>query len=185
MRAGTLPWSLELPGAARSPTKAREMASAFPSPPSRLPGAGGKRRPLLAILISSSASRCPPSEAGITRDDKSGKTPARRRAGAIPPLAVPQGMLLGEQIVIGTPGTMLDWCFKRRVVDVRKITLFVLDEADIMIDTQGLSYQSIRVQRWVFLTPAIPPSLGFPPSSLLGFGGIGRQTSPMGGERGR
>ncbi|XP_035753382.1 ATP-dependent RNA helicase DDX25 [Egretta garzetta] len=60
---------------------------------------------------------------------------------------VPQGVLLGEQIVIGTPGTMLDWCFKRRVVDVRKITLFVLDEADIMIDTQGLSCQSIRVQR--------------------------------------
>ncbi|XP_075579274.1 ATP-dependent RNA helicase DDX25 isoform X3 [Pelecanus crispus] len=52
-----------------------------------------------------------------------------------------------EQIVIGTPGTMLDWCFKRRVVDVKKINMFVLDEADIMIDTQGLSYQSIRIQR--------------------------------------
>lgn len=72
-------------------------------------------------------------------------------------------MLLGEQIVIGTPGTMLDWCFKRRVVDVRKITLFVLDEADIMIDTQGLSCQSIRVQRWVFPTPGILPPWVFPP----------------------
>ncbi|NXE84648.1 DDX25 helicase, partial [Cochlearius cochlearius] len=60
---------------------------------------------------------------------------------------VPQGVLLEEQIVIGTPGTMLDWCFKRRVVDVRRITMFVLDEADVMIDTQGLSHQSIRVQR--------------------------------------
>ncbi|KAK1192012.1 DDX25 helicase, partial [Pygoscelis papua] len=58
-----------------------------------------------------------------------------------------QGAALEEQIVIGTPGTMLDWCFKRRVIDVKKINMFVLDEADIMIDTQGLSYQSIRIQR--------------------------------------
>ncbi|XP_009326647.1 PREDICTED: ATP-dependent RNA helicase DDX25-like, partial [Pygoscelis adeliae] len=58
-----------------------------------------------------------------------------------------QGAALEEQIVIGTPGTMLDWCFKRRVIDVKKIGMFVLDEADIMIDTQGLSYQSIRIQR--------------------------------------
>ncbi|XP_074972440.1 ATP-dependent RNA helicase DDX25 [Phalacrocorax aristotelis] len=58
-----------------------------------------------------------------------------------------QGAVLEGQIVIGTPGTMLDWCFKRRVIDVKKIDMFVLDEADIMIDTQGLSYQSIRIQR--------------------------------------
>ncbi|NXT94721.1 DDX25 helicase, partial [Anhinga rufa] len=58
-----------------------------------------------------------------------------------------QGVALEGQIIIGTPGTMLDWCFKRRVIDVRKINMFVLDEADIMIDTQGLSYQSIRIQR--------------------------------------
>nr|XP_009914448.1 PREDICTED: ATP-dependent RNA helicase DDX25-like [Haliaeetus albicilla] len=58
-----------------------------------------------------------------------------------------QGTTLQDQIVIGTPGTMLDWCFKRRVVELKKINLFVLDEADIMIDTQGLSCQSIRIQR--------------------------------------
>ncbi|XP_065711826.1 ATP-dependent RNA helicase DDX25 isoform X2 [Patagioenas fasciata] len=57
------------------------------------------------------------------------------------------GTTPAEQIVIGTPGTMLDWCFKKKLVDVKKIKLFVLDEADIMIDTQGLSYQSIRIQR--------------------------------------
>ncbi|NXP10993.1 DDX25 helicase, partial [Thinocorus orbignyianus] len=60
---------------------------------------------------------------------------------------VPQGRVLKEQIVIGTPGTVQDWCFKRRAIDMKKITLFVLDEADIMINTQGLSCQSIRVQR--------------------------------------
>ncbi|XP_047912669.1 ATP-dependent RNA helicase DDX25-like isoform X8 [Anser cygnoides] len=57
------------------------------------------------------------------------------------------GAVLEEQIVIGTPGTMLDWCFKRRVVNVKRISLFVLDEADVMIDHQGFSYQSIRIQR--------------------------------------
>lgn len=62
-------------------------------------------------------------------------------------VAAALGAAPAGQIVIGTPGTMLDWCFKQKVVDVKKIKLFVLDEADIMIDTQGLSYQSIRIQR--------------------------------------
>ncbi|NXF40509.1 DDX25 helicase, partial [Nyctibius bracteatus] len=60
---------------------------------------------------------------------------------------VPRGTVLKEQIVIGTPGTTLDWCFKLRVVDVKKIHMLVLDEADIMMDMQGLSCQSIRIQR--------------------------------------
>ncbi|XP_010188706.1 PREDICTED: ATP-dependent RNA helicase DDX25-like [Mesitornis unicolor] len=60
---------------------------------------------------------------------------------------VPQGTALAEQIVIGTPGTMQDWCFKRKLVDVKRIAMLVLDEADIMIHTQGLSDQSIRIQR--------------------------------------
>ncbi|NWJ04446.1 DDX25 helicase, partial [Crypturellus undulatus] len=57
------------------------------------------------------------------------------------------GARLTEQIVIGTPGTVLDWCFKRRLLDLKQIRVFVLDEADIMIDTQGFSSQSIRIQR--------------------------------------
>uniref|UniRef100_A0A8C5JHZ1 RNA helicase n=1 Tax=Junco hyemalis TaxID=40217 RepID=A0A8C5JHZ1_JUNHY len=63
------------------------------------------------------------------------------------PLAVLKGTVLEEQIIIGTPGTTLDWCFKQRILDLTKISLFVLDEADIMIDTQGLSCQSIRIHR--------------------------------------
>ncbi|XP_063273913.1 ATP-dependent RNA helicase DDX25 isoform X2 [Prinia subflava] len=58
-----------------------------------------------------------------------------------------KGTVLEEQIIIGTPGTTLDWCFKQRILDLTKISLFVLDEADIMIDTQGLSCQSIRIHR--------------------------------------
>lgn len=49
--------------------------------------------------------------------------------------------------MIGTPGTVLDWCTKYKLIDPKKITMFVLDEADVMIATQGHRDQSIRIQR--------------------------------------
>ncbi|KAM9814027.1 ATP-dependent RNA helicase DDX19A [Neosynchiropus ocellatus] len=58
-----------------------------------------------------------------------------------------QGMKLQEQIVIGTPGTMLDWCRKFKFIDPKRIKVFVLDEADVMIATQGHQDQSIRIQK--------------------------------------
>ncbi|XP_041861100.1 ATP-dependent RNA helicase DDX19A isoform X3 [Melanotaenia boesemani] len=58
-----------------------------------------------------------------------------------------RGIMLKEQIVIGTPGTVLDWCTKYKHIDPKKITLFVLDEADVMIATQGHRDQSIRIYR--------------------------------------
>ena len=62
-------------------------------------------------------------------------------------------MLLGtldkvqDHIVIGTPGTMMDWCTRFRKIDLKKVNVFVLDEADIMIDTQGHKDESVRLQR--------------------------------------
>lgn len=63
--------------------------------------------------------------------------------------SVERGAKLQEQIVIGTPGTVLDWCTKFKLIDPKKITMFVLDEADVMIATQGHRDQSIRIHRWV------------------------------------
>ncbi|XP_053173357.1 ATP-dependent RNA helicase DDX19A isoform X2 [Scomber japonicus] len=60
---------------------------------------------------------------------------------------VERGIKLQEQIVIGTPGTVLDWCTKYKLIDPKKITMFVLDEADVMIATQGHRDQSIRIHR--------------------------------------
>ncbi|XP_061696581.1 ATP-dependent RNA helicase DDX19B-like [Syngnathoides biaculeatus] len=60
---------------------------------------------------------------------------------------VERGSELQEQIVVGTPGTILDWCIKLKVIQPKKITMFVLDEADVMIDTQGHRDQSIRIHR--------------------------------------
>ena len=51
-----------------------------------------------------------------------------------------------EQVIIGTPGTMLDW-LKRKAFDPKKIKVFVLDEADVMISQQGHQAQSMRVQK--------------------------------------
>ncbi|XP_068453413.1 ATP-dependent RNA helicase DDX19A [Clinocottus analis] len=58
-----------------------------------------------------------------------------------------RGIKLQQQIVIGTPGTVLDWCTKYKLIDPKKITMFVLDEADVMISTQGHRDQSIRIHR--------------------------------------
>nr|XP_060508741.1 ATP-dependent RNA helicase DDX19A [Panthera onca] len=58
-----------------------------------------------------------------------------------------RGQKISEHIVIGTPGTVLDWCAKLKFIDPKKIKVFVLDEADVMIATQGHQDQSIRIQR--------------------------------------
>ncbi|XP_070255411.1 ATP-dependent RNA helicase DDX25 isoform X1 [Myotis yumanensis] len=60
---------------------------------------------------------------------------------------IPRSVDITQQIIIGTPGTVLDWYFKRKLIDLSKIRVFVLDEADVMIATQGFSDQSIRIQR--------------------------------------
>ena len=56
-------------------------------------------------------------------------------------------VLRREHIIMGTSGTVLDWVLKKRVIDPKKIVMFVLDEADIMIDQQGQQDQTIRIQK--------------------------------------
>lgn len=58
-----------------------------------------------------------------------------------------RGVKLTDHIIIGTPGTTLDWALKFKSFDMKKVNVFVLDEADVMIDTQGHQDQSIRLQR--------------------------------------
>lgn len=52
-----------------------------------------------------------------------------------------------ETVLIGTPGRMNDACLKYKNVDMSKIKVYVLDEADVMIDTQGHKAQSLRIRR--------------------------------------
>lgn len=52
-----------------------------------------------------------------------------------------------DHIIIGTPGKILDWTLKFKVLDMNKISVFVLDEADVMIATQGHQDQCIRIHK--------------------------------------
>lgn len=56
------------------------------------------------------------------------------------------------QVVVGTPGKIND-LLRRRLLDVSKLQVFVLDEADNMLDQQGLGAQCSRVKA------ACPPNV--------------------------
>jgi len=60
---------------------------------------------------------------------------------------VARGSKITDNIIIGTPGKVLDWSIKFKFFDLKKITVFVLDEADVMIATQGHQDQSIRIHK--------------------------------------
>lgn len=62
---------------------------------------------------------------------------------------VPRGSKIDDHIIIGTPGKVFDWVSKFRVFDIKKINVFVLDEADVMIATQGHQEQCIRIHKYV------------------------------------
>ena len=60
---------------------------------------------------------------------------------------VERNATLTDHIIIGTPGKILDWGLKFKVFDLKKISVFVLDEADVMIATQGHQDQCIRIHK--------------------------------------
>ncbi|KAG5876981.1 hypothetical protein JTB14_008126 [Gonioctena quinquepunctata] len=60
---------------------------------------------------------------------------------------VPRNAKLTEHIIIGTPGKVLDWGIKFRVFDLKKIKVFILDEADVMIATLGNQDQCIKIHK--------------------------------------
>lgn len=55
---------------------------------------------------------------------------------------------VNAQIVVGTPGTVMDMIAKR-VLPIKDIKVLVLDEADEMMDLQGLGDQTLRIKKWV------------------------------------
>ena len=62
-------------------------------------------------------------------------------------LSVMQGEVLTDHIIIGTPGTVLDWVNRGRSFHPDRLKVFVLDEADVMISMQGHLDQTKRIQR--------------------------------------
>ena len=60
---------------------------------------------------------------------------------------IPWGSKINDHIIIGTPGKVLDWALKFCFFDIKKIRVFVLDEADMMIAMHGHQEQSIRIHK--------------------------------------
>ena len=64
---------------------------------------------------------------------------------AIPAEPGARGQAINGQVVVGTPGTTMD-LIKRRLFDARLVKTLVLDEADNMLDQQGMGEQCMRVK---------------------------------------
>ncbi|GAV08074.1 hypothetical protein RvY_17821-2 [Ramazzottius varieornatus] len=52
-----------------------------------------------------------------------------------------------EHIIVGTPGTVLDWATKFKYFDPKLIKIFILDEADVMIAEESHQDQSVRIYK--------------------------------------
>jgi ATP-dependent RNA helicase DDX19/DBP5 len=61
----------------------------------------------------------------------------------------PRGAKCEDHIIIGTPGSVLDWVMRFKAFDPKKLTVFVLDEADVMISQQGHRDQSVRIKKTI------------------------------------
>lgn len=66
---------------------------------------------------------------------------------AIPVEREQRGKQITGQVVVGTPGTTMDLIQRRRLLNATHIKVLVLDEADNMLDQQGLGDQCIRVKQ--------------------------------------
>ncbi|KIX05134.1 uncharacterized protein Z518_06006 [Rhinocladiella mackenziei CBS 650.93] len=64
---------------------------------------------------------------------------------AVPQDAAARSKKIEASVVVGTPGTVMDM-IRKRVLDARQLKVLVLDEADNMLDQQGLGDQCIRVK---------------------------------------
>jgi ATP-dependent RNA helicase DDX19/DBP5 len=64
------------------------------------------------------------------------------------PGAVERGAPVNAMVIVGTPGTVMDM-IKRRQLDTSILRIICLDEADNMLDQQGLGEQCLRVKLYV------------------------------------
>ncbi|EER33549.1 ATP-dependent RNA helicase DDX19B [Candida tropicalis MYA-3404] len=62
------------------------------------------------------------------------------------PDSIARGASVTSQILVGTPGVVND-LMRRKQINPSKMKVFVLDEADNMLDAQGLGDQCVRVKK--------------------------------------
>lgn len=78
---------------------------------------------------------------------------------------VAKGSSLDAHLVVGTPGKIVEW-LKRRVLDTRNVKVFVLDEADTMVDEGGHRANSLLIKKSMpktcqslFFSATFPPEV--------------------------
>ncbi|KRZ28164.1 ATP-dependent RNA helicase DDX19A [Trichinella pseudospiralis] len=52
-----------------------------------------------------------------------------------------------DHVIVGTPGTVMRWLHQLKCFDPKKLNIFILDEADLMLNLESMGDQSIRVIR--------------------------------------
>ncbi|ETW04164.1 hypothetical protein H310_04516 [Aphanomyces invadans] len=67
---------------------------------------------------------------------------------AIPGNEVEKGQHIHAQIVVGTPGRV-ESLVKKRTLDLSNLKIFVLDEADVMIDESGMRDRSLAIKKMI------------------------------------
>lgn len=84
---------------------------------------------------------------------------------AIAGTQVERGTKLDAHIVIGTPGKIVDW-LKRKTIVTKNIRVFVLDEADSMIEESGHRANSLLIKKQMpkkcqslFFSATFPPEV--------------------------
>ena len=84
---------------------------------------------------------------------------------AIAGTQVERGTKLDAHIVIGTPGKIVDW-LKRKTITTKNIRVFVLDEADSMIEESGHRANSLLIKKQMpkkcqslFFSATFPPEV--------------------------
>ncbi|XBW36649.1 hypothetical protein QEN19_002220 [Hanseniaspora menglaensis] len=68
--------------------------------------------------------------------------------GLIVPEAFPKSTRIEKQIIVGTPGTVFE-LIKRKLLDVKRIKCYVLDEAESMLQLTGLGDQCLRIKKFL------------------------------------
>jgi len=65
---------------------------------------------------------------------------------AVSGVQMERGTKLDAHIVIGTPGKVVDW-LKKRIINAKTIKVFVLDEADNMVEEDGHRANSVLIKK--------------------------------------
>eukprot|EP00158_Paraphelidium_tribonemae_P004356 Partr_v1_DN26710_c0_g1_i4_m9129 putative ATPdependent RNA helicase len=60
--------------------------------------------------------------------------------------SIRRGQAVGDHVIVGTPGTIQD-LLKVRAINPQQIAMLIIDEADHMLDRQGMGDQTIRIRR--------------------------------------